>query len=76
MSPFVLELRAVTRVTAAARPRCTPCAAWTSASGRSRRPRTWRCRASAVTGVAVPLLAVLVAAVFTPGRLPLVRRAD
>ena len=30
----------------------------------------------AVTGVAVPLLAVLVAALFTPGRLPLVRRAE
>ena len=29
----------------------------------------------AVTGLAVPLLAVLVAAVFTPSRLPLVRRA-
>jgi hypothetical protein len=30
---------------------------------------------SASTAVAVPLLAVLVAAVFTPSRLPLVRRA-
>jgi hypothetical protein len=29
----------------------------------------------AVTGPAVPLLAVLVATVFTPSRLPLVRRA-
>ena len=29
----------------------------------------------AITGLAVPLLAVLVAALFTPSRLPLVRRA-
>jgi hypothetical protein len=28
----------------------------------------------AVTGIAVPLLAVLVAAAFTPSRLPMVRR--
>jgi hypothetical protein len=29
-----------------------------------------------VTRIAVPLLAVLVATLFTPGRLPLVRRAE